>query len=296
MNDNELLKLIPILKYMSNKNVYDVRNIINQIVDRNRNEIDYNSINKIISENKIEINNLNNENKNSNLISKKEYRNMNKSEEPRLKIISNINKINEEEKSNDNSRQDKKIMSKNNYTNIYGNNSLKINILNSKYNIHNIYNHAFNQKPSINLDKKDPYGTRISIFSPEEYNILYNKKSYHFPFNRNMYTINSVEENKDNFKKAINANTEKNNYILNKYSSNTYSSRRDSAKKLESKREEISKNKNNDENGPPMKVSRTHSLVELTKKALHLNDKKAEKKINEYESVSKALNKKKLFK
>jgi hypothetical protein len=107
-----------------------------------------------------------------------------------------------------------------------------------------------------------------------------------------MYTINTEEENKDNFKKEINTSTEKNNYLLNKYSSNTYSSRRESAKKLESKKEEIIKNKDNDENGAPMKVYRTHSLVELTKKALHLNDKKAEKKISEYESVSKALNKK----
>ena len=72
MNDNELLKLIPILKYMSSKNVHDVRNVINQIVDRNRNEIDYSSINKIISENKFEINNLNNDYKNSKLISKNE--------------------------------------------------------------------------------------------------------------------------------------------------------------------------------------------------------------------------------
>ena len=292
MNDNELLKLIPILKYMSSKNVHDVRSVINQIVDRNRNEIDYSSINKIISENKFEINNLNNDYKNSKLISKNEYRNMNKSEEPRTKILNGIDKTFEEEKSRYNSRQDKKVMLKNNYTNIYNNNSLKINILNSKYNIHNIYNHAFEQKPSINIDKKDPYGTRISIFSPEEYNILYNKKSYHFPFNRNMYTINTVEENKDNFKKEINTSIEKNNYLLNKYSSNTYSSRRESAKKLESKKEEIIKNKDNDENGAPMKVYRTHSLVELTKKALHLNDKKAEKKISEYESVSKALNKK----
>ena len=29
---------------MSNKDVYDVRSVINQIVDRNRNEIDYNSV------------------------------------------------------------------------------------------------------------------------------------------------------------------------------------------------------------------------------------------------------------
>ena len=69
-NDNELLKLIPILKYMSNNDVYDVRNIINKIVDRNRNEIDYIAINKIINENKSEKTKVNNERNNKLLISK----------------------------------------------------------------------------------------------------------------------------------------------------------------------------------------------------------------------------------
>ena len=290
MNDNELLKLIPILKYMSNKDVYDVRNIINQIVDRRTNEIDYNSINKIIGENKYEQYNLNNVNKNNKLMTKSEYRNINKSEEPRLKML---NVIDEEEKYNYyNQDQNKKIISKNNYTNLYSNENQKINILNSKFNIHNIYNYAFEQKPSINIDKKDPYGTRISIFSPEEYNDLYNKKSYHSPFNRNMYTINTIEESKDDFRKQINSQTDKNNYLINKYSSNTYSNKREPDKKYSTftfKRDEYRENRNKDENAS-QKVYRTHSLVELTKKALHLNDKKEERKINKYDSVSKVLN------
>ena len=290
MNDNELLKLIPILKYMSNKDVYDVRSVINQIVDRNRNEIDYNSINKIIGVNNFEQYNLIKVNKNNNLIGKSEYRNSNKSEEPKLKML---NTIDEEEKDNNyNPGTNKKIISKNNYTNLYNNDSVKTNILNSKYNIHNIYNYAFDQKPSINLDKKDPYGTRISIFSPEEYNVLYNKKSYHSPFNRNMYAINTIEESKDDFRTTINSNTEKNNYLDNKYSSNTYSNRRGPDKKLAtftSKRDEYKENKNKDENVPSLKVYRTHSLVELTKKALHLNDRKDERKLKKYDSVSKAL-------
>ena len=290
MNDNELLKLIPILKYMSNKDVYDVRSVINQIVDRNRNEIDYNSINKIIGVNNFEQYNLIKVNKNNKLIGKSEYRNINKSEEPKLKML---NTIDEEEKDNYSTPgTNKKIISKNNYTNLYNNDNMKNNILNSKYNIHNIYNYAFDQKPSINLDKKDPYGTRISIFSPEEYNVLYNKKSYHSPFNRNMYAINTIEESKDDFRTTINSNTEKNNYLANKYNSNTYSNKRESDKKLTtftSKRDEYKDNKNKDENVPSLKVYRTHSLVELTKKALHLNDRKDERKIKKYESVSKAL-------
>ena len=292
MNDDELLKLIPILKYMSNKDVYDVRNIINQIVNRRTNEIDYNSINRIIGENKYEKYNLNNANKNNRLMTKSEYRNINKSEEPRLKML---NTIDEEEKYNYNNQDsNKKIISKNNYTNLYNKDNLKINILNSKFNIHNIYNYAFEQKPSINIDKKDPYGTRISIFSPEEYNDLYNKKSYHSPFNRNMYTINTIEETKEDFRKPTNPQTDKNNYFVNKYSSNTYSNKREPEKKYSTftlKRDEYKENKNKDEN-TSQKVYRTHSLVELTKKALHLNDKKEERKINKYDSVSKVINEK----
>ena len=290
MNDNELLKLIPILKYMSNKNVYDVRYIINQIVDRRTNEIDYNSINKIIDENKYELFNLNNVNKNNKLTTKSEYRNINKSQEQRLKTL---NTIDEEEKYNYyNQDPNKKIISKNNYTNLYSNDNQKMNILNSKFNIHNIYNYAFDQKPSINIDKKDPFGTRISIFSPEEYNDLYNKKAYHSPFNRNMYTINTIEESKEDFRKPINPQTDKRNYFVNKYNSNTYSNRRESEKKYSTftlRRDEYRENKNKDEN-TSQKVYRTLSLVELTKKALHLNDKKEERKINKYDSVSKVIN------
>ena len=59
LNDNELIKLIPLLKYLSN--VDDVRNIISQIVDKRNNEIDFYLVDKIINGNNIEIkNNINN--------------------------------------------------------------------------------------------------------------------------------------------------------------------------------------------------------------------------------------------
>ena len=107
---------------------------------------------------------------------------MNKSEEPKIKI------------NNNNSINDKYSSLKSTYSNNNNNELMKNNLLNTRYNINNIYNSNFTEKPNINIDKKDPSGTRISIFSPEEYNTLYNYKSYHFPFNRNMYTINSIEE------------------------------------------------------------------------------------------------------
>ena len=300
LNDNELLKLLPILKYMSSKDVYDVRNIINKIVDRNTNEIDYNAINKFIETNKVEKYDINNYNINKNvLISKNEQRKINKSEEPKLNMLNINKKNNEEEKYNYNFGQNKVVALKDNYLNKYENQNN--NILNSKYNINNIYNYTFEQKPNINIDKKDPYGTRISIFSPEEYNSLYNRKSYHYPYNRNMYTINSVEERKDgdNFTKTINLQTQKKSYLFNKYNSNTYSNKGNIEKTLVSKKNENKKkiNKNILDTENPMKVSRNHSLVELTRKALHLIDKKPEnKKISKYDSVSKVLNQKKYFK
>ena len=49
LNDNELMKLIPLLKYLSN--VDDVRSIIRQIVDKRNNEVDFNAVNKIINGN-----------------------------------------------------------------------------------------------------------------------------------------------------------------------------------------------------------------------------------------------------
>jgi Dullard-like phosphatase family protein len=302
-NDNELLKLIPILKYMSNNDVYDVRNIINKIVDRNRNEIDYIAINKIINENKSEKTKVNNERNNKLLISKNEYRKINKSEEPRTKMLNDININKEELKYNYDSGQTQLTNVKNNYSNKYGDENLKINILNTKYNIHNIYNYAFEQKHNINIDKKDPYGTRISIFSPEEYNILHNNKSYRFPFNRNMYNINSIEERKDdNSSKTIKPEIEhNNNYLLGKYRNNTYSNKAQSEKTLIAKKEEkkININKNNIENENSSRIFRAHSLVELTKKALHLpiskEENKNKNKNNEYDSVSKVLNRMKYF-
>ena len=80
LNDKELLKLIPLLKYLSN--VDDVRPIIRLIVNRRTNEVDYNVVNSIINdknyENDIYKNNLNNNNNNlSNEFYRSKYNNEN---------------------------------------------------------------------------------------------------------------------------------------------------------------------------------------------------------------------------
>ena len=285
-NDNELMKLIPILKYMANNDIIDVRTIINKFVDRVRNEIDFRAINKIIDndEKNKKQQNDNSENKNQPLISKNEYRKMNKSEEPKIKL------------NNNNSISDKYSSLKSTYSNNNNNELMKNNLLNTRYNINNIYNSNFTEKPNINIDKKDPSGTRISIFSPEEYNTLYNYKSYHFPFNRNMYTINSIEERKNNtYSKILNTPVEKNNYLINNSNNNIIASKRQLERtltpKINYKKNENHMNKIKNQN--TIKVNRQYSLVELTKKALHLEDikdVKEDKKNDEYDSVSKALN------
>jgi RNA polymerase II subunit A small phosphatase-like protein len=65
LNDNELIKLIPVLKYLSNVN--DVRSIISQIVDKRNNEVDFNIVNRIINGNENDIGN--------NIINNKKYEN-----------------------------------------------------------------------------------------------------------------------------------------------------------------------------------------------------------------------------
>ena len=103
IHDNELIKLIPILKYLSNVN--DVRNIINQIVDRNNETINYNAFNKIINTNNIINNNINNNIllNNPNIINNKDIinnnnQNLNNNRIPKnndlKENINNINNIN----------------------------------------------------------------------------------------------------------------------------------------------------------------------------------------------------------
>ena len=73
LNDNELMKLIPLLKYLSN--VDDVRSIIRQIVDKRNNEVDFNAVNKIINEN--DNKNYNNNNGTQNYNSNNDIKNYN---------------------------------------------------------------------------------------------------------------------------------------------------------------------------------------------------------------------------
>ena len=71
-NDNELIKLIPLLQYISQKNIFDVRPIIKKVVINNK--INYDEINKLINyKNKETIDN--NEDKKSDIKENKIYKN-----------------------------------------------------------------------------------------------------------------------------------------------------------------------------------------------------------------------------
>ena len=292
INDNELLKLLPLLKYMSNSNIEDVRPVINQVVNRRRNEIDYSAIRRIIGESQ-DYNSDSETNYSSSglsINSNNNYRKYNKSEEPRSKLSNKKEYIKKNYNYNYNQRNNTKPL-KNNYSRKYGNEN--VNILNSKYSMNNIQynsqnkeNYSFNSR---NIDKKDPYGTRISIFSPEEYNVstyskslneLYNKiNNVSNDNNKDKLKMNNIEY--DNLSKTMKAQKGNNNNTIksyvNRYSYSNLNSRRDPESrpltpKVEYKRRRSYSELNNQEYLSSRKITKKLSLVELTKRALHLDD------------------------
>ena len=111
-----------------------------------------------------------------------------------------------------------------------------------------------------------------------------------------MYYINSFEEGKNNhISRTINPQ-QKNNYQFERYNNYSLSNINQAESRLSTSKEEKKLNKNiNPMNETSIKVMRTHSLVELTKKALHLNEKKEENKNNVNDSVPKTLERSKYF-
>ena len=289
INDEELLKLLPILKYMSNSNIQDVRTVINQIVDRNKNEINYIAINKILN---INIRG-NQEEKNylqkSNLTNENNYSKKNKSQEPRRIMTNKNNGSKIENGYNYNTQnQGKNSPLKNNYIKNYNVENVKIsnnNKININYNrsIYNNYNKEEKENMllynrNINIDKMDPKGTRISIFSPEEYNLSYTKK-YNYLLNNNKFNnVNhklNIEEEKNN--QTMRTRRDYTNYLNNyndKYSIYSSENKRDNdSKSLTPNIDNRRKNElllNNEEYLSSRKLLKKFSLVELTKKALHL--------------------------
>ena len=318
INDNELLKLLPLLKYMSNSNIQDVRPVISQVVNRRRNEIDYSAIKRIIGESE-DFNSDSETNYSSSglsMSSNNNYRKYNKSEEPKSKLINKKEYIKKDYNYNYNQRNNTKPL-KNNYSRKYGNENT--NILNSKYSMNNIYNYNSQSKGnnsfnSRNIDKKDPYGTRTSIFSPEEYNVSSYSKSLNELYNninnidndndnnKNKLKMNNIEY--DNFSKTMKAQRGNNNNsvknYINRYSYSSLNSRKEGESrpltpKVEYKRRSYSELNTVEYLSSNKKISKKLSLVELTKRALHLDDddyiniNKTNKNIIQYSPVKNDL-------
>jgi Dullard-like phosphatase family protein len=292
MNDNELLKLLPLLKYMSDSNVQDVRIIINQIVDRNKNEIDYIAINKIL--NAIPNNNCEYL-RNQSFDLENKYRKNNKSQEPKNNI-SKSNEFNKNERICDyNNREDDIKYLKNNYIKNNDNESRNYydnKLFNSKFNQNNCLYHYNNKEEreneEINIDKMDPSGIRKSIFAPEEYNVS-STKALHYSYNNNSFNNNiddnnRIEENKNDDRKlyqTMKIEKEYLNNIKNSYDSSTISYKNEKMKRpltpniLGRRKNELLENKESQLEG---KISKKNSLVELTIKALHFMDDENQKK------------------
>ena len=195
-NDNELIKLIPVLKYLAEVN--DVRTVINQIVDRNNEKVDFNIFNRIIKTS----NNLNNSiksNNNLNIINNNIPNNN--------YIISNNNII------NNNIISNKNIISNNNSIirnkNIISNNNI-ISNSNINYNLspkdNNSRNNKNNNDINYNITKKIYIKKEIADNSGVSIN-----KRISFPINtNNQYILN----NKDI--KPISYSSQTQNYLYPK--------------------------------------------------------------------------------
>ena len=318
LKDNELLKLLPILKYMSSSNVPDVRNVINKIVDRSKNEIDYLAINNII--NAIpDSNDKENNGLYSNKTIENEYRKNNKSQEPRNKLYNSKDFTNLENNYNYTKSNNHNKPLKNRNTKNYNDENNNKQLLNKKYNriiSYNYYNleeeKNNNSFSNINIDKMDPKGTRISIFAPEEYNIS-NEKSLNYIYNTNKFNNNNSLKRNNNeekkFNRTMKAQIKYNEPILNKYDYkydyNTLINKKEFETRSLTPNIENKKRNNstisNREHSSLRNINKKFSLVELTKKALHLLDddlqnKNNNKKENEFGKIINTKENKKLYK
>ena len=214
-NDNELIKLIPVLKYLAEVN--DVRTVINQIVDRNNEKVDFNIFNRIIKTS----NNLNNSIKSNNNL------NIINNNIPNSNyIISNNNII------NNNIISNKNIISNNNSIirnkNIISNNNI-ISNSNINYNLSPKDNNSRNNKNNNNINYNITKKIYIKKEIADNSNISINKR-ISFPINtNNQYILN----NKDI--KPISYSSQTQNYLYPK----------DTIRKLEKKVPNLNLDSNN---------------------------------------------------
>ena len=179
LNDNELIKLIPVLKYLSTVN--DVRSIISQIIDKRNNEVDFNIVNRIINGTDNEISdNINNNKRYENNF----YYEINESK---------IKNKNNNENDNYYSRYEKYKE----YNNI---NSFS----NMSYNeIQNEAGHANNNNYTFNFQRFNNYNNKEEEIKYNQGNLNENDNIYKHNYN-NSYNITN-----NNLMKSLNLEQEK---------------------------------------------------------------------------------------
>ena len=231
-NDNELMKLVPLLKYLSSIN--DVRPIINQIVNKKTEQIDFNIIDKIINEENIindNISNLKNiNNLNNQIIFRNIERNINDTINASIinnNSINNIHNIHKNNSINNKINKNNNINSNNNSTkNIYLNTNNKIYI---KKDINRFYKRINNsiKKKMFNIYFKNSNSvTNITNKSRINNNIkninnnINNNISQNISFKNNMEINNKIIRNTINSIKANKNKTIKNNNKF--YNNNIY--------------------------------------------------------------------------
>ena len=175
LNDNELIKLIPLLKYLSEVN--DVRNIITKVVNRRNNEVDFYEVNKIIKninpeEEKYENNfyyEINDSKKNQNIDERNKYKYLNYN-------------------SNDNNNNN--IYNKQDYYSRYN----KYNNINSFSNMsyNDIQSEGHNHNNNINNQRNNAGNIYQNNNNCNDPNI--GRKNYYT--NNNFYNINDYDQEK----------------------------------------------------------------------------------------------------
>ena len=196
MNDNELIKLIPLLEFLSNAN--DVRPVISQVVNREKNEIDFKIVKNILLnyDRKIDDENYKNNGAYNNLIMNEKENNYNQNNKENIDI-NNIHKKNGLFNKNYSYNGNDKI-----YNFPYSNKNIYYSLSNMSYD--EIQNEGYIENKKDNVDN-------MNIFTSYRKNLIKNKNKINlFMKTKEIFNISNNNEKRliqsENNKKRDNDN------------------------------------------------------------------------------------------